>query len=198
MLRYAISAGQSNLPGLYAQAEQLAADGVDFFQLREKDLPVRQLAVLTRDILEILAGSHTRLLLNAGADIAAATGCDGVHLTAALGGLTPDQIRSLYDGIGLRRPIVSQSTHTLAEVTQARRWRPDLILFSPIFGKRIGGVELLPAVGLEQLSRACVLAHPIPVLALGGVNASNLLGCMGAGAAGVAGVRLFFRTAPGA
>jgi thiamine-phosphate pyrophosphorylase len=193
MVRYAITAGEYGLPEgggapLLAQVHRLAQDGVEFLQLREKHLEAGELATLAREILTILASydAPTRLLINTRADVALATGAHGVHLTTACGNLTPTQIRTLYRTHGLPQPVVSQACHTRGAILNALPQRPDLILYSPVFGKGD-----LPGTGLEELNAACTLAAPIPVLALGGVTTPNAPSCLRAGAAGVAGIRLF-------
>jgi thiamine-phosphate pyrophosphorylase len=65
----------------------------------------------------------------------------------------------------------------------------DLVLFSPVFEK-LAGPPATPQ-GLQALHRACAAAEAIPVLALGGVTSINAQDCLAAGAAGVAGIRLF-------
>ncbi len=201
MVRYAITTGEHGFhqPGaepLPQQAHRLAQAGVEFLQLREKHLPPGELVLLAREVLAILAGYHTptRLLINARADVALAAGAHGVHLPATPGTLTPTQIRTLYRTHGHPPPTVSKACHTRAEVQTALLDPPDLILFSPVFGKTLHfaeGLHELPATGLDELAAACALAHPIPVLALGGVTPSNQQSCLTAGAAGVAGIRLF-------
>jgi thiamine-phosphate pyrophosphorylase len=62
----------------------------------------------------------------------------------------------------------------------------DMMLFSPVFEKLSQ-----PAQGLEGLHLACAAARGIPVIALGGVTAANASDCVAAGAAGIAGIRLF-------
>ena len=62
------------------------------------------------------------------------------------------------------------------------------MLFSPVFEK-LSGASL--AQGLEGLRQACAAAQGIPVFALGGVTAANAQDCVAAGAAGIAGIRLF-------
>lgn len=199
MLRYAITS-RTLFPGddsqqkiaLLHQCAHWAADGIDFIQLREKDLPARDLATLARNILGVIpAGSKTRLLINSRADVALATLAHGVHLTAAPGELTPSQIRSLYTTTGSPSPIITISCHTLAEVKQARHHQADAILFAPIFGKFIAGKLITPGLGLDQLRTAATTSSPIPIYALGGVTLENAPSCLAAGAAGIAGIRLF-------
>jgi thiamine-phosphate pyrophosphorylase len=154
-----------------------------------------------------------RLLINSRADVALAVRADGVHLTSAPGELTPAQIRALYASAGLPRPIVSLSCHTLAEVVAARITNPargsnhqpdpaaapDLILFGPVFEKRIterssptsAGQLITEGSGLELLRQACAAASPVPVLALGGITEENTSACLAAGAAGIAAIRMF-------
>ena len=54
--------------------------GVDFVQIREKDLDDRSLFELTLRVVDLAHGSKTRILVNGRADIALAAGADGVHL----------------------------------------------------------------------------------------------------------------------
>jgi thiamine-phosphate pyrophosphorylase len=148
------------------------------------------LAALARRILEALRNTETRLLINSRPDIAIATAAHGVHLTASPGQLSPAQVRELYAAATLPPPILSISCHTLAEVEQARG-HADLILFAPIFQKSIAGEIVTPGQGLKALHAASLAAAPTPVYALGGVTPENAPACLEAGAAGIAGIRLF-------
>lgn len=81
------------------------------------------------------------------------------------------------------------SCHSLEEVRTAEEEGADYVVFGPVFPP-LSKPSLLPAVGLEGLARAAA-AVKIPVLALGGVTRANANACLGAGAAGVAGISLF-------
>jgi thiamine-phosphate pyrophosphorylase len=198
MLRYAIT-GRALYPGdelqqqaaLLRQASRWVAEGIDFIQLREKDLPASDVAALAREILQTIAAkaSPTKVLINSRPDIALATGAHGVHLTAHPDELTIAQVRSLYDSAN-PAPIITISCHTLEEVHRARVNQADAILFAPVFEKIIAGQ---PGQGLDRLRAACLAASPIPVYALGGVTVENAPACLDAGAAGIAGIRLFHR-----
>ncbi len=200
MLRYAIT-NRSFYPGterdrqtaLLEQAAQWAADGIDFIQLREKDLPAAALAQLARIILQTIAltASPTKLLISSRPDITIATRAHGVHLTASPGELTPAQVRSLFAAAGLPTPVLSLSCHTLAEIARARSLPLDLILFAPVFEKPLPGQPPLPGQGVDRLREACAAAAPVPIYALGGITRQNAPSCLEAGAAGVAGIRLF-------
>ena len=178
---------------LIAQVARLAADGVDYIQLREKDLPPQDLIGLAREILSAIRDSRsgTRLLINSRADIALAAGADGVHLPSGADQLTPAQVRHLFDRSGTVRPTVSVSCHTLAEVRRAHEDGADLVLFGPVFGKSVGGQIVVPEAGLEMLKAACAAAGETPVLALGGITATNAATTITAGAKGIAAIRLF-------
>jgi thiamine-phosphate pyrophosphorylase len=197
MLRYAITSralfscdDRQQLTALVEQAARWASAGIDMIQLREKDLPAATLTDLARSILKNLPAT-TKLLINSRPDIAIAVAAHGVHLPAALGELTPEQVRHLYATASLPRPVLSVSCHTLAEVVRARDNHVDAILFAPIFGKSVAGQIVTPGQGLDQLRAACTAAAPTPVYALGGVTLENAPACLQAGAAGIAGIRLF-------
>jgi thiamine-phosphate pyrophosphorylase len=200
VLRYAITS-RALLPGndrqqqaaLVEEAARWVMDGIDLIQLREKDLSAAALADLARNILKAMhrAGGSARLLINSRLDIALAVAADGVHLTSSADELTPAQVRRLYADANLPAPLVTVSCHTLAEVVQARDGHADGILFAPVFEKTLPGQTSIPGQGLERLRIACAAAAPIPVYALGGVTLDNASACVEAGAAGIAGIRLF-------
>jgi thiamine-phosphate pyrophosphorylase len=200
MLRYAITS-RALYPGderqqqaaLLHQASLWVTDGVDFIQLREKDLPASDIAALAREILQTIAAKAcpTKLLINSRPDIALGTGAHGVHLTAQPNELTIAQVRALYDSANRPAPIITISCHTLEEVHRARLNQADAILFAPVFEKIIVGQTATPGQGIDRLRAACLAASPIPVYALGGVTPENARSCLDAGAAGIAGIRLF-------
>jgi thiamine-phosphate pyrophosphorylase len=200
VLRYAITA-RALFPGddrqqqarLLEQAACWIADGVDLIQLREKDLPAAALADLARNFLKIIDSSSgpTRLLINSRLDVAIAAAAHGIHLTAAPDEITPRQVRSLFAAAALPPPLITCSCHTLAEVIQARENHADAILFAPVFGKSVAGGIVSPGLGLEGLRAACDAGAPAAVYALGGVTLDNAPACVEAGAAGIAGIRLF-------
>jgi thiamine-phosphate pyrophosphorylase len=220
MLRYAITdrtqlgAEQTaQRTALLACVARWATLGVDLLQLREKDIPAAELLALARDIRTVLDAhrSPTRLLLNAPPEQAleAAAYIDGLHITARHA-ISVSEARQLLAQAAAfaqrtqRPPLVSISCHTLEEVQAAVREGVDLILFGPIFGKSIpiprspipGSLgpayrTVTPAIGLEALRAACALAGKTPVLALGGITPGNTALCLDAGAAGIAGIRIF-------
>ncbi|RXH58656.1 thiamine phosphate synthase [Granulicella sibirica] len=184
---------QRQRQGLLEQVRQLAFQGIEFVQLREKNLPAGELAELARELLAAVTGTgmDLRVLINTRVDVAVAVAASGVHLGGTPGELTPAQVRALFAAKGLPPPVISKACHTLVEVRQARKAGADLILFSPVFGKWVAGVQRVPGAGLDSLTRACEIAEGIPVLALGGVTSENAEKCVQAGAAGVAGIHLF-------
>lgn len=157
---------------------------VTLVQLREKSLGGRALFELASAAARMASGSETRVLVNDRADVARAAGCDGVHLTT----------RSL-DAAAVRRAfgsafLIGVSAHTPEEARAARAGGADFAVFGPVFdtpSKRAYG----PAVGLDVLTEAARELSPFPLVALGGVGAEEVAAVLRAGAAGVAGIRLF-------
>ena len=176
---------------LLSLVEGWSAGGIDFIQLREKDLGGAALRSLTRDVSAKIDRRRSKLLVNVStpesAALALGAGADGVHLAGAplLGAAS-----SIRNAFRHANPIISVPCHSLREIDVACAEQVDLILFSPVFGKLSTGFSH-PAQGLEGLRLACAAARGTPVLALGGVTIGNALDCVAAGAAGVAGIRLF-------
>lgn len=150
-------------------------------QLREKDLDDRALygsARLARSALP----AGIRLLVNGRLDIALAAGADGAHLPAD--GVPLAALRRRF-GPGV---LLGRSTHRLEEVERARSEGADYVTFGPVY-ETPSKAAFGPPLGLESLRRAAALG--IPVYALGGITLSAFGEVAAAGAAGVAGIRLF-------
>jgi len=178
---------------------EAARAGVDYIQLREKDLPTRELEALASKALRGVRDNSptTKLLINSRADIALATGADGVHLPAR--DLAVPEIRGWWASCSRREPLVGVSAHTAADVRSAQSDGADLAVLAPIFEKVQTGER---GIGVDPLREACALVRAqvatesspqrgFAVLALGGVTVGNAGACLEAGAAGVAGIRLF-------
>ena len=184
-----------------------ARAGVDYIQLREKDLSTRDLESLACEAVSILNQLRTEnrelgttLLINSRTDVAMAAGAGGVHLRSD--DISPQEVRKLWlCGAGTharqlspQAPIVAVSCHSPAEVSEAVAQGVILTVFAPVFEKKITqkkGFEKKPAqpTGLAALQEAC--RNKIPVLALGGITLANARSCLEAGAAGIAAIRLF-------
>lgn len=190
---------------LVALAAAWARKGVDYIQLREKDLSATELEALARRIVEavranpalqVTAVNPAKVLINGNdpqvATIAINAAADGVHLT---GNFTPrliDEVRRRFASGRVPRPsIISVAVHSIADVERAREAAADMLLFAPVFEKVLGDAATCnPGTGLQALANACAAAGPIPVLALGGVTAVNAPSCIAVGAAGIAAIRL--------
>lgn len=153
--------------------------GVERIQLREKDLPGRDLFELTERALELAEGTPTRILVNDRADVAIAAGAHGVHLPSH--SIPPSVVRTL----GLME--VGVSCHSAGELRIAEREGADFAVYGPVF---LTGSKPATPIGLDGLGEG-VRAVRIPVFALGGVTQENAAECLTAGAAGIAGIRMF-------
>jgi len=176
--------------------------GVDLIQLREKDLCARDLENLARAAVAAVRESspETRLLINSRSDVALACGADGVHLRSDdvdandvrfvwTGERASSRIsRQLFSrGEAAFLPVIGVSCHSADDVARAASKGADFTVFAPVFEKK-SAPPVHPA-GIEALREAC--RKNIPVFALGGVTLKNADACTEAGAAGVAGIRLF-------
>jgi thiamine-phosphate pyrophosphorylase len=178
---------------------EAASQGIDYIQLREKDLPTRELESLAREAMQIIHKLRTEnrelrtaLLINSRTDVAIAAAANGVHLQS--NDISPQEVRAAWNsscGAGAlareiqpRNPLIAVSCHSAQEVAQAASNQATVAVFAPVFEKK----DAQPT-GLEALTQAC--SASIPVLALGGITLQNAHSCLQAGAAGIAAIRLF-------
>ena len=188
---------------LLDKVAEAARCGVDHIQLREKDLPARELESLARKAVRAIREAtqlrtenrelRTDLLVNSRTDVAIAAGADGVHLRSD--DVSPADVRRIWKrGAGdparaaaRDHPIIGVSCHTAADVRRAAENGAHFVVFAPVFEKK-DSPTIQPA-GLAVLEAACRAG--IRVFALGGVTLENARSCLDIGASGIAAIRLF-------
>lgn len=168
---------QVNMP--LAAAVRLALEGgVRSVQLREKDLPVRELLALSQEMRTLTNEFGARLFINDRVDVAVAVNADGVHL-----GHTSMPVEAVRRVVGSNM-LIGVSTHNLAEAKAAEAGGADFITFGPIF-ETPSKAELGHPVGVAVL-KDINSEIDIPFYALGGIKSGNLRQVLYAGASGVA------------
>ena len=142
---------------LLEKISEAARVGVDYIQLREKDLPTRELESLAREAVNLISERNTdnrerrtALLINSRTDVALAAGADGVHLRSD--DLSPQDVQAIWKQRGAnlpraraegaparkparRDPVIGVSCHSVDEVAQAAVNGATLAVFAPVFEK---------------------------------------------------------------
>ena len=156
-------------------AEAAFAAGCRWLSLREKDLDAASREALLRRLVAI--GQRFGATVTVHEDIAAAiaAGAGGVHLPR---GVSPLAARRRVPA----EALIGCSAHDAAELAAAVD--ADYATLSPIFPS-MSKPGYGPALGTARLA-AAVAAARLPVIALGGIDATNIAACIDAGAAGVA------------
>lgn len=188
--------------------EAAVAAGVDWIQVREKDLPGTGCAALTRAAVQITAGQTrpgsadgretvSRILVNDRLDVALAENAAGVHLgeKALPVAAVKRFLKTASAGApGKRSFLIGVSCHSLASAETAAASGADYIFFGPVFSTP-SKISLGEPQGLQRLAEVCEKIK-IPVLAIGGITLNNAGDCLSRGASGVAAIRLFQDTVP--
>lgn len=179
---------------LLARVRSALAAGVDWVQVREKDLGTRDLLALVRGAAEAArnAGTSRRaealVIVNDRLDVALAAGAAGVHLGGE--SLPVSEVaRWRRKGNAPADFRIGVSCHSLAEAREAEVAGANYVIFGPVFDtpakRRFGTPQ-----GAVRLAEVC-RATAIPVIAIGGVQEENAAECLRAGAAGIAAIRMF-------
>jgi len=171
--------------------ERAVAAGVDWIQIREKDLAARELLELTRQAIAVTrqeANARTRVMVNDRLDVALAAGAAGVHLG---GDSIPVAETVQWCRAGNAQPdfMVGASCHDVQEAIAAERAGGNYIFFGPVY-ETPAKMKFGAPQGVDKLAEVCRSVQ-IPVLAIGGIDEENAGTCLRAGAAGVAAIRLF-------
>lgn len=161
--------------------------GVDWIQIREKDLAGRALAKLVRGAVADTRGTVTRILVNGRLDVALAAGAQGIHIGET--SLPVEAVAEWRRSAGRPEFQIGVSCHSLERAREAERGGADYLFFGPVFATP-SKAAFGPPQGIELLRGVCSSVG-IPVLAIGGITLENARSCIAAGAAGIAAIRLF-------
>ncbi len=145
-------------------------------QLRDKALTGRGLYDAAC-ALRARVGPRARVVVNGRADVARASGADGVHLPAA--GLPIEAVRAWWPDA-----LIGRSTHTADEARVAACAGADYLTGGPPYPTP-GKAE----IGMVTFADLCRAAGDVPMYALGGVTPERVAQCRRAGATGVACIR---------
>ncbi len=172
---------------LLAKIRAARAAGVDWVQIRERDMPTRELLVLAKAVIGV-GEAEARVLVNDRLDVALAAGAVGVHLGGAS---VParEVVRWLREIKVPAEFLVGVSCHSLEEARTAEDAGASYVFFGPVFdtpSKKSYG----PPQGIAKLAEVCSAVR-VPVIAIGGVNEKSAMECVLAGAAGIAAIRMF-------
>ena len=156
-----------------ATARRAAAGGATVVQLRLKDAPTAAVVALGRALADLPA----ELVVNDDVDAALELGV-GVHLGQGDPGLE----RAVAAGLSVGVSVTKRREAAVAELSGASYLGAGPIWATP------SKPDAAPPIGLDGLRDVCHSVS-LPVVAIGGIDASNAAECIRAGAAGVAVIR---------
>jgi thiamine-phosphate pyrophosphorylase len=177
---------------LREQISRAVAAGIDWIQIREKDLSARELLALARAAVKAEGSGATRIIINDRLDVALASRAGGVHLGEAsmtVAAVSAWRNAAIVGNAALKNFLIGASCHSVESVRAAERDGADYVIFGPVFAtpskEKLGAPH-----GINRLAEASKAVR-IPVLAIGGITEENARECFAAGAAGIAAIRMF-------
>lgn len=174
---YLVTSPHPDLLGIVGAALKA---GLPLVQLRDKDAPTRPLLDLALRLRDLTSRYGALFIINDRVDLALAAGADGVHL-----GQSDLPLAAARALVGPRL-LIGQSTHAPEEAERAVVEGADYIGVGPVWATPTK--QGRSAVGFEYV-RYCRGHIPLPGYAIGGVDETNLLSLLAAGADRVAVVR---------
>ena len=161
------------------RVESALQGGVTLIQLREKERTTREYLELARDVHEISKKYNVPLIIDDRLDIAMAVDAEGVHLGQS------DLPISLGRKLFGKDKIIGATTKTVPQALEAYNQGADYLGVGAIFPTTTKVKTILTST--DTLNEICK-AVPIPVNAIGGLNAGNIDGLKGIPIAGVCAV----------
>lgn len=149
------------------QVEKLITGGADFIQLREKYASPKKFCTEAEKVLQIARKHNVKVIINDRVDIALALKADGVHL--GQDDLPPDAARKILG----ENAIIGFSTHSIAQAVEAVKMPINYLAIGPIFTTK---TKENPdkIVGLDGLKKVRDVIGDFPLVAIGGIDSSNL------------------------
>ncbi|MCY6958983.1 thiamine phosphate synthase [Clostridium brassicae] len=158
---------------IYGIVEEAVKGGVDRIILREKDLGFQELLEMAERIKEIIKNKDVKLIINGNIEVARKLGAEGVHV--GFESFMKEKYR--FDG------LIGVSVHTVKEAVMAEENGADYVLAGHVYetdckkGLKPRGTDFIKSITSKV---------NIPVIALGGINETNLKLVVLSGAYGIA------------
>jgi thiamine-phosphate pyrophosphorylase len=190
------NAGSGSLDPLVRKIQELVAAGVEWVQIREKDLSGKELAHITEEAVRSAGkysreGLTTRILVNDRLDVALSEDAGGIHLreNSAYASDVQRLVTQVRKGAPHYNFLIGVSCHSREGAVAAAESGADYLFFGPVFATPSKAAFGAPQ-GLKRLEDVCGSVS-VPVMAIGGISLENAASCIAAGAAGIAAIRLF-------
>lgn len=168
---------------LLSVCEDVLSNGATFLQIREKDLDTDAFEAEAEKLKKLCTRYQVPYVVNDSVEIALAINADGVHV-----GQSDIKGRDIRSMIGQDR-ILGISAGTVEEAIAAEKAGADYIGVGAVFGTSTKkNARNLTVEKLREISSSV----SIPVVAIGGINAKNLMELSGSGVDGVAVVSAIF------
>lgn len=162
---------------LYDQVEAVLKGGTTFVQLREKERKGGAFLQEAKEIKALCERYHVPFVINDNVDAALAVDADGVHVGQS--DMEAGEVRKRLGG----KKIIGVTARTVEQALQAQERGADYLGVGAVFST--GTKKDAVLVGHKTLRDICD-AVDIPVIAIGGINASNIMELRGNGICGVA------------
>jgi len=153
---------------------QALKGGISFVQLREKEISTRSFVEEAGRIKELLEPYKVPLIINDRVDVAVACGAEGVHIGQ------DDMPYEIVRKIMGEKAIIGLSVETWEDVVASQKLDVSYIGISPVFATPTK-TDTKGAWGLEGLARIKAFSRH-PLVAIGGINESNVREIVMAGA----------------
>lgn len=162
--------------------EQVILGGATMVQLREKDKTPDEILASAREIVPICKKYGVPFIMNDSIELARAAGADGVHLGQS--DVPSDNVRELAGDL-----ILGLSANTIESAKRAQALGADYLGVGAVFGTTTKhDARHLSPEALREITSAV----DVPVVAIGGINADNILQLTGCGMQGAAVVSALF------
>lgn len=168
---------------LAEHVEQALQGGITFLQLREKHLSDEEMLHEATEIRDLCRKYNVPFVINDRVDIALRSGADGVHVGQS--DMEASNARML---LGPDR-ILGVTANTVEAALRAEKAGADYLGVGAVF--TTSSKDDARPVSRETFQAICDAVH-IPVVAIGGINAANILSLKGLPASGVAVISAVF------
>lgn len=175
---YLVTDDKQDFATLKSVVKEAVAGGVTMVQLREKKRDIRCFIEIALSVKDILKGSGVPLVINDRVDVALAIDADGVHLGQSD---MPAEIARRLIGKDKLLGLSIENEHQLIE---AQSLPVDYLGLSAVFATKTKN-NIKKEWGIEGLAYA-VAQSSFPIVAIGGINATNLEAVIATDVAGVA------------